>query len=431
MVPLRARRVLNPRRKPGSSHGAGSAGRFHAMPRGFTVRIALAYLGLYTALLASALVTVPLRVAEVDPEGKERSLGLIVAFGALVALVANPLFGRLSDRTTSRFGRRRPWLIGGVLGGSAGLMLIALVPTVPAVVAGWCIAQMSFNATLSALSATIPDQVPVERRGTVSGAVGLSQLIAVPLGAASAALFRDATVRFLVPAVAAIGLVVLFAVTLPDHRIAERPSRLTPTMFLGTFWTDPRKHPNFGWMWLTRFILFLALFTPVSYLAFYLGDRIGIGSHALAGTLALLTLIEYGISSLTSSLCGRLSDRAGRRKPFVAAAAVVMATGMVLLAGAHSLTRVVVAQAVQGVATGLYFSVDMALCTSVLPNSTDIAKDLGVINIANVLPQSIGPAFAPLLLAIGSGHNYTVLYAFTALCALGGALAVTRVRSTR
>ncbi|QTR06024.1 MFS transporter, partial [Saccharothrix algeriensis] len=51
---------------------------------------------------------------------------------------------------------------------------IAVVPAVPAIAVGWCLAQMSFNATLSALSATIPDQVPVDRRGTVSGAVGFS-----------------------------------------------------------------------------------------------------------------------------------------------------------------------------------------------------------------------------------------------------------------
>ncbi|QTR04582.1 MFS transporter, partial [Saccharothrix algeriensis] len=244
-------------------------------------------------------------------------------------------------------------------------------------------------------------------------------------------LFGDAVIRFLVPALAATALVALFTITLPDHRVAERLPRLTPRAFLGTFWTSPREHPDFGWMWLTRFVLFLALFTPVSYLAFYLGDRIGITAGALAGTLALLTLVEYGISSLTSSLCGRLSDRVGRRKPFVIAAAVVMAVGMVLLATADSLAGVVVAQAVQGLATGLYFAVDVALCTSVLPDPDNTAKDLGVINIANVLPQSIGPAFAPLLLAIGSGQNYTALYTFTALCALGGILVVARVRSAR
>ena len=136
-------------------------------PRGFIVHATAAYLGLYTALLASALVTVPLRVGEVDPHGKESSLGLVAGVGALVAVVANPLFGRLSDRTTSRLGRRRPWLVGGVLGGTTGLTIIAVIPSIPAIVLGWSLAQLAFNATLAALAATIPDQVPVRQRGRV------------------------------------------------------------------------------------------------------------------------------------------------------------------------------------------------------------------------------------------------------------------------
>ena len=38
--------------------------------------------------------------------------------GALVAMFANPLFGAWSDRTTSRFGRRRPWILAGCVGGA-------------------------------------------------------------------------------------------------------------------------------------------------------------------------------------------------------------------------------------------------------------------------------------------------------------------------
>jgi MFS family permease len=82
---------------------------------------------------------------------------------------------------------------GGGATGTAGLTVTALIPALAAVLVGWCIAQMGFNATLSALSATIPDQVPAHQRGRVSGAVGFSQLIAVPLGAGGAALFASAT----------------------------------------------------------------------------------------------------------------------------------------------------------------------------------------------------------------------------------------------
>jgi MFS family permease len=400
-------------------------------PRGFALRTALAYLGLYSALLASALVTVPLRIGQVDPSHKEENLGLVISVGALVAMIANPLFGRLSDRTTSRFGRRRPWLLGGVVGGMVGLSVIAMVPSIPAILVGWCIAQLAFNATLSSLTATIPDQVPTEQRGRISGAVGFSQLIAVPLGAGVAALFASATARFLVPALAATLLVVLFTTTLRDRPAPPGLPPLTLKDFFGSFWTNPRTHPDFGWMWLTRFLVFLAVLSPVPYLAFYLSDRMSVGQQALVGTIALLMLANYGVSAVTSALTGWLSDRSGRRKPFVMGAMLMMTAGIIMLAAANSLLAVFVAQTVLGVASGLYFAVDMALCTQVLPNGTTVAKDLGVINAADVLAQSIGPAVAPSLLAIGGGHNYTALYVFTAVSAIGGAAVVTRVRGVR
>ena len=101
------------------------------------------------------------------------SLSLVAATGSLVALVANPLFGRLSDRTTSRWGMRRPWILVGLAGGSVGILVVALAPAVWVVLIGWCLAQLFFNAMLAAIVAVLPDQVPVEQRGTVAGVLGV------------------------------------------------------------------------------------------------------------------------------------------------------------------------------------------------------------------------------------------------------------------
>jgi len=77
----------------------------------------------------------------------------------------------VSDRTSSRLGMRRPWMIIGLLGGSLGILVVALAPSVPVVLAGWRIAQLSFNAVLAALVAVLPDQVPEVQRGTIAGAL--------------------------------------------------------------------------------------------------------------------------------------------------------------------------------------------------------------------------------------------------------------------
>ncbi|MES9523062.1 MFS transporter [Streptomyces capoamus] len=399
--------------------------------RAFVVRLGLAYLGLYSAVLSVALVTLALRIEQVDPEHKESSLALAAALGALVALFANPLAGRLSDRTTAAWGRRRPWLVAGVLGGAAGLAVVALVPSVPAITAGWCLAQLSFNASIAALAATVPEQVPPAQRGMVSGVMGFSQRLAVPVGMGAAALFSAGPAGFLVPAAAAIGCVCLFALPLRDTRAPTGLRSFSVKEFLGSFWTDPRSHPDFGWVWLTRFLTYFASVAPVPYLAYYLTSRIDLSSGAVATTVALLTTLNYTLSAVTAALCGWLSDRLQRRKVFVTAAAVLLAAGLALLAVSDTLLPVYLAQTLLGIGSGFYFAVDMALATEVLPSSDDVGKDLGVINSADVLPQSIGPALAPLLLAVGSGQNYTALYLFTMVIGLLALVTVTRIKKVR
>ncbi|MGH1551248.1 MFS transporter [Streptomyces sp. L7] len=184
-------------------------------------------------------------------------------------------------------------------------------------------------------------------------------------------------------------------------------------------------------MWLTRFLVFFAAVAPVPYLAYYLTSQLHVSDGGVAGTVALLTTLNYGLSGVTAVLCGWLSDRVGRRKPFVTAATVLLAAGLGLLAMSTTLPWVYLAQALLGIGSGFYFAVDMALATAVLPNHADIGKDLGVINSADVLPQSIGPALAPLLLALGSEHNYAALYLFTMVVGLVGTLTVTRIKTVR
>jgi MFS family permease len=89
-----------------------------------------------------------------------------------------------------------------------------------------------------------------------------------------------------------------------------------------------------------------------------------------------------------------------------------------------------VGMAVAGLGFGLYMAVDLALVADVLPDAGSVAKDLGVLNIAGALPFSIGPALAPLVLALGSG-SYGVLYTVAGVCALLAAAAILPVKRVR
>ncbi|GAB3973854.1 MFS transporter [Streptomyces sparsus] len=402
-----------------------------AAPRGYVLRLGSATFGLYTALMTPVVITMAIRVAEVAPEDKEAVLGLVLGVGAVFALIANPLAGRLSDRTRSRYGRRRPWLLGGAAGGVLGLAVIALVPSVVALVLGWALVQTAFNAVYAALMATIPDQVPPADRGKASGAVGTSVTAAVLAGAAVAALVPDVRAKLLLPAVLTVALVGWFAATLRDTRPQGPPQPFSAREFWSSFAFDPVRHPDFGWAWLTKFLVVFGGVAPMTYLVYYVPFRLGLSTAEAAGTVAALIALNFSLQSLTAVAGGWISDRHGRRKPFVIASGLVVAVGLAILAAAPDLTWLVVALVVMGIGGGLFYAVDLALITEVLPDQDNPAKDLGVVNIANALPQSLMPMIAPVVLAVGSGANYPLLFALAAASAALGSLLVTRIRGAR
>jgi MFS family permease len=115
------------------------------------------------------LVSLALKVNDLVGIGAAPSrLALVTGVGSLLAMAANPFFGRLRDRTSSRWGMRRPWIGAGLAAGSLGILTVALAPNISVVLMGWCTAQVFFNALLAALAAVLPDRVPTAQRGMVS-----------------------------------------------------------------------------------------------------------------------------------------------------------------------------------------------------------------------------------------------------------------------
>jgi MFS family permease len=124
-----------------------------------------------------------------------------------------------------------------------------------------------------------------------------------------------------------------------------------------------------------------------------------------------------------------LSDKFGRRKVFVTGASLVIAFSFLILAFFQTWTGVLLAAAVLGIGFGAYLGVDIALITQVLPSANARGKDLGVINIANALPQVVGSATAALV--ITAFHSYTILFVLAALLASLGAVLIRQIKSVR
>jgi MFS family permease len=400
---------------------------------GFLALLTLAFIGTSLLFQAPILVTLPLKInALVGIDAAPGSLALVAGVGALLAIFANPFFGKMSDRTTSRFGMRRPWLIGGLLGGSLGILVVGLAPSVEVVLVGWCMAQVSFNALLAAQMGVIPDQVPAEQRGLVSGLVGICLPIAAVSGTFLVNLFTgDPLLMLLVPSAIGGSFVVLFAASLRDRRLlaSDRPAWSFREL-AGTFYVDPRRNPDFGWAFASRFLLVLAYAFLVTYQAYYLLEQIGSAESSVPQQIFLGTLAQSVLLISASLVAGRLTDRTGRRKVFVFLAAMVYGLALFLIAVASDFDGFLVGMALSGLGFGMYFAVDLALVLDVLPDKANVAKDLGVFNMASAIPFSLAPAIAPAVLAAGNG-SYGVLFAAAGLCAVVGAFAILPVRRVR
>ena len=117
-------------------------------------------------------------------------------------------------------------MIAGLVGGSAGILVVALAPNVAVVLLGWCLAQVFFNALLAAEVAVLPDQVPVAQRGTVAGILGVCLPLASVGGTYVVNVFSgNELAMFMVPCAIGGLFVVVFALALDDRRLPPRSGR--------------------------------------------------------------------------------------------------------------------------------------------------------------------------------------------------------------
>ena len=400
----------------------------------FMAGLALANLGIMVAFFAPLQNLLP-RMSEniAGAGGKEAALAVVTGVGVIGSVIGNPLAGALSDRTTSRFGRRRPWMLGGSLLGFVGLLLLPNMTSIATLTIAWLCVQFAVNAAYAGLTATIPDQVPVDQRGIASGLVGLAQAFGPVLGVGLVSfVVMSLTGGSYLTAVLFVLCVLPFLFILKDPPLpkSEQPP-FELGKFVRSFWVSPRQHPDFGWAWLARFLVSLSIAMATLYLLFFLTDHLMFDSETAGQRQTVLLALYAGGTMITSVIGGYVSDRMGKRKIFVIIASVIIAVAGFVLAfvpeGQGGWGMTMLAALILGIGYGWYLAVDQALITQVLPTAGDRAKDLGVINIANSMPQVLAPVLAAVL--VTSLGGYTSLYIAVAIITLVGAVAVVPIKS--
>jgi MFS family permease len=412
------------------------------VPGRWIAGFAVAWLGIWMAQLTPVQLLLP---TQVDAAGGAGGDGVesVVAFGIIsgiagaFALVAYPLAGALSDRTTSRFGRRRPWILGGAVVFAAALVVLGLQDTMIGIGVFWTLAIIGFCVLTAALTAMISDQVPVGQRGVASAWISAPQAVGLILGVLLVLVLELTTLLgYVLVAGLLVVLVVVFLVVAPDARLdrADR-SPLTGRAIVAGFWISPRRYPDFAWTLASRVLVNIGNALGTTLLLFFL--IYGLGSDD-ADTDLLILIVVYTVFIVLSSLVvGRWSDTVGRRKPFVMFSAGMQAVAALLLAFVPEYSVALVASAFLGLGYGAFLSVDQALATQVLPDATARGKDLGVMNIATTVPQAVAPLLGAWIVALVAGMAGSVATGFVGLFVVSGivtiigALAVLPVKGVR
>ena len=430
-------------------------------------------------------------------------IGRVYSAGNVFALIAPVLAGWLSDRTSTRWGRRRPWIVAGTAVNLGGIALLAAAGSPLTLAFAYMLVQLAFNLAGGAYAAVIPDVVPPADRGRASGLLGMMNALGAVVGLAAVtatlAVFHE-TRTGLVIGYSAVACVLVITTVISVLAIREAPhppvrhdtfrfdggvtvatcaaivafatgiaillARLGPLMVpmlilgvgaitVAVAWglREPAirgffaafRNRDFFWTFATRGFVMMGIATIQPFLAVYFREAI----HARnPGTLAG----EWGLALLAGAIVpavagGQLSDRVGRRKPFVYAAGTLQAlVASVLLFGLlRSIPMIFALGVVFGVGYGLYIAVDWAIACDVLPDrERSSGRDMGLWHIAFTLPPALAPAiFAPVLHAFNEpGHvilglttgdflGFRLVFAGSVVWFVLGTVFVSRIKAVR
>lgn len=413
--------------------------RFGIVDQLFVSCFWLAYNVHWGALVA---IVLPSQIAAIVGDAqKEFYNGIIPPIGAVVSLLITPLAGALSDRSRSRFGRRRPFILSGTLLNIVFLVLIASFGNGSNI---WIFLllymgiQFGNNWSGGPYAGLIPDIVPKEQRGSASGWMGLMTAVGTLIGALSAGQLIANGNYWPIYIAIIVALLIMLSLTLwgvHEQPQTKDPGRFEIKVFLRSFLLDPKIYRNFFWVLLTRGLVTMGIYSVFTFFQFFLKDIIRVERPEEQASFLIGIIIATGIP--TSLIAGSLSDKYGR-KPIIYISGAIMALASIIfivVSRAPSLTFTFIIGALFGIGYGAYQAVDWALALDVLPGGEDAAKDMGIWHVSLVLPQILAPAITGLTLnALKSTSlllGYTVVFVMTAIWFVLGTVFVHQVRGVR
>jgi Na+/melibiose symporter-like transporter len=380
-------------------------------------------------------IILPVRLLDFLEESQKNSyLGLITFAGLVLAMITQPVIGAVSDRCRINWGRRRPYILAGVLLVLLFLPGIALAASLPLFFFVYCVLQVSSNTAQAPYQAFIPELVPPDKRGRASGVKNIVEILGgIALMRLAAYLMGQyeefASVSWLWITQGVLAAVFLVTGLFTLLKVKEKPVSESPTSTSSLFksFKIDLKHRDFGWFLASRSVLGIPGVILQIFTLYYLMDYIRIENPTeVAGDL----MVVVGVSILAMVYpAGWLTDRIGRR-PVVISSGLVGALGIVCLYFSHSYVPLLLSGAVIGMANGIMLSSTWALATDLTARGEE-GRYLGVTNIAlaggSALARLVGPVI-DFFNNIESGLGYQVMLLICFSGFLAGMLLILKVK---
>jgi Na+/melibiose symporter-like transporter len=424
---------------------ADNAALNHAISFGKWDYLKITLLGFALTSLWSSLHTIilPLRLLDFVPEAQKNTyLDLLIFAGLFLAFIVQPVAGAFSDVSTSKWGRRRPFIVAGAVPLAILLFGTGLPGGYAVIFALYCLMQISSNVAQGPFQALIPDLVPEKQRGRASGIRGLLLIISGVLLVRIVAVFMKdypAHSSGFWMSLAVLGILIAGTLVYTLLAVKETPwqwpfpgtSQRRPvsplTAALSSFRVDTKAKPGFIAFLAASFLVFTGWNTLLAHALYYFKDVTGVSSAAAATGDLVLTMGAAMIAVVF--FAGWLSDKFGRR-PVVIASGFLGAAGTLALLGSTAYWQILLSGSLLGLCAGAWISSQWALATD-LVGKENAGKYMGMVNMsvagAGAAARLIGPLI-DVLNSYVSGLGYRVMLLACIIYFIAGSLLLLRVK---
>lgn len=390
----------------------------------FMVGYCIGFGPLFGSFLVAQAMLLTFKLQEVSPDNYAVAFGGIVALGALAGLIGNPIGGYISDKTNNHFGRRRTWILIGSIISSLCLLLVGRTDTVLQIAVLFTCGFFFMNFALVSYIALFTEQIDEAKRGRAAAFTGFALPVAMIVSTIVLILTRELSLETqwtIVALFALVGPIIsLFLIKEGKIEFPKADQKNAKRGSLRKVYPSPRKYPAFTWAMISKSVFVVGLSGSV-FLSMMLIERNGLTEEQAMFQVGIICIASEVAAFSSSLLSGIWSDKIQRRRLFLYIGSVLTASGLIIYGLFPTFGALLIGTMLIYSGASCFYTVSSAINPKVLPDRENAAKDLGILNISNVLPRVIVSAVFPMLVL---SFGWEIYYVISAIIVLMGIFAI-------